>query len=100
MNWKKQHDTLRDTLAGQAGIVESKDNEIREIRSKLEEANKGLEEGKGKLADVEKRLEGVIRSEQLKEGTVQRLQAELNQARSKAGGSGADGTAIVSWHVR
>ena len=51
--------------------------------------NKEIEETKGKLGELERRLADSERGSQLKEGTIQRLQKEVTAARSHVDASAA-----------
>lgn len=106
LNWKRRTESLDTQYKAERTThqeaIDAKDKELSEVRAEIERIQGELETARTELRDAQKHLEESRRAEALKEGTVQRLQSELNTARSqKPGAAGAaapahDDAALVS----
>lgn len=86
INWRqratKLQETQTTTSTEHTETMVMKDKEIEEVNAKIAGLDTEIEEAKGKIGELEKKLADSERGNQLKEGTVQRLQSELTAARS------------------
>lgn len=102
LNWKRRTESLdtqfKTERASLQETIDAKDKELGEVKAEIEKLQGELEAARTELQDAQKHLEDSRRAEALKEGTVQRLQSELNTARSQkpgAAAAGADDGALV-----
>ena len=95
INWKRRTDTLTEERKGLQAEMDSKDKEIAEIKEKIASLNTELESTKAKLAETEKKSGDAQRANELKDGTVQRLQTELAAKAAPPPPAGQDVAALV-----
>lgn len=98
LNWKRRTESLDTQFKAERAThqeaLDAKDKELGEVEAQIEQIQGELEAARTELREGQKQLEESRRAEALKEGTVQRLQSELNAARvAKPGAPGAPAAA-------